>query len=148
MLDRFEFRVTAFDVGHDARAGETGFGGLADLRPGAGVDRRIQGDLEGRKIANVDIRDDIHRSAVDPGEQGVTKLGRYRDNSRRAVDAAALEEAQGAEFGLKPIAVVGLGIFLQRVATRSRIDLEDAAVVSLAKLRNRPYRLGAQHTGD
>ncbi len=110
--------------------------------------RSVQGDLEGREIANVGIGDGVHRIAVDPGEQGVTKLGGYRDNSRRAVDAAALEEAQGTDFGLKPIAVVGRGIFLQRVATRSRIDLEDAAVVSLAKLRNRPYRLGAQHTGD
>src|SRR5713226_5974869 len=135
MLDRCELRVAALDMGHDAQAGETGFGGLADLRPGPGVDRRVQGDLEGREIANVGIRDGIHRSAVDPGEQGETKLGRYRDNSRRAVDAAALEEAQGTDFGLKPIAVVGRGIFLQRVATHSRIDLEDAAVVSLAKLR-------------
>jgi len=96
MLDRFEPRVTAFDVGHDAQAGETGFGGLADLRPGPGIDRGVQGDLEGREIANVGIGDGVHRIAVDPGEQGVTKFGRYRDNSRRAIDAVAFEEAQGA----------------------------------------------------
>jgi len=98
MLDRFEFGVTALNMGHDAPAERQASEGLADLRPGPGVDRGVQGDLEGRELGNIGIRNGIHRIAVDPGEQGVTKLGRYRDDSRCAANTAAFEKTQGADF--------------------------------------------------
>ena len=148
MLDCLELGVTALDMGHDAQAGETGFGGLADLRPGPGVDRGVEGDLEGRELGDVGIGNGVYRIAVDPAEQGITKLGRYRDDPRRAADAAAFEETQGADFGLESISIVGCRVFLQRVATCPRIDLKNAAVVALAELGNRRHRLGAERTGD
>ena len=100
-------------MGHDAQAGETGFRRLADFHPGPGVDRGVDGDLEGRELADVGIRNGIHRVAVDPGEQGITKLGRYRDDSRRAADAVPFKETQGADFGLEAVSIVGVGYFFK-----------------------------------
>jgi len=117
MLDRFEFGVTALNMDMMRRPERTGFGGLADLRPGRASTAASRAIWKAANSANIGIRNGIHRIAVDPGEQGVTKLGRYRDDSRCAANTAAFEK--NARRRLRPQAdsVVGGGVFLQRVAT-------------------------------